>query len=591
MSIKYKKNPNVPHWQADLFEGKDTNVGRFIPLDDLTEAQITALPREAFSQEEFDSIDGGVQEEIHTFDPKSRKRIEEMVSAVNMRLHWIESDETDMAEEDFGDALHNTDGQKILEGVPDHDDVIDELYQTYGGVIPKDRIQEALLEHLTDADYYDQETEDANASGAYPFKINIEREFFITVDDIDGLEGAYPDEIGAAISKLEEGEYSYVMGEAGIDAKMLIKLKGEKYGELRISLDPSYALVFTPKWEQIKTWVDEMLSEEMPDEALPTNDKRSLSERKIYTFEDGAYWVELTTEDLPEESETLGHCVGQFEHGYPQAVQREEMKIFSLRTPGGRSKLTAAFNLDSEGDVESVDEISGKGNRRPGWAAGKTGDGKVKWMEVQKVGKLLELMGFSEDGMRDLPALRTAHDAMHALYEETGKVVPLTQNPDISEHCSFCQKEQRVLRKNPKGFKEPWWERDYPSKEKPSYKLKRDALNVFVAYNQEVIDRVFDGMSRGVPDSYDNFNREFDLEENKKISTFGEALWLALDTGRPYRIENINIDMLNDTPIMLANSEGMEQLRMPDFIEEARLSKEQAEYWKQQEEQEDKVPF
>jgi hypothetical protein len=437
MSTKYKNNPAVPHFQPDLFRPGGSAVGEFVPLEDLTEAKIRELPRSAFSQEEFDSLDDDLQEAIHYEDSDSRFRIDSMVNSIGGRLWWSDEGDSDGANDEFSEALGERSDSELLNTVPDEEDTIETLYYTYVPMVPKRRVQEVLLEHLRDPDYYEKDQEDAQSSSYdYPFKISIPREFYIGKYDIDGLENAYPDEIRAALDKLDLHERNYVLGEAEFDEEALMKLKNSEYGEFTASLDPSYALVFTPKWEDIIEWVEDELKEEMPDKPLPSDDPRSYSERKIYTFEDGAYWVELTTEDLPGESEALGHCVGQLEHGYPQAVRDKELKIFSLRTPGGRSKLTAAFFIDEDGAVTGVREISGTGNRRPGWAAGKTGEGKVKWMEVQKVGKLLELLGI-DPGDPDSAggSLLSAHMAMTKL--EDPKARKLTQNPD-DVHCGFC---------------------------------------------------------------------------------------------------------------------------------------------------------
>jgi hypothetical protein len=425
---------------AEANEGAVAAMGfrAVIPIHTLTDQEIMTFPRAAFTQEEFDERDSELQEAIHRRDPQSWERINGMVRSIRARVGWVEDNDTGMAEEEFADALSNTPDQEILDKVEDPDEVIDSLYGTYELVLSKARVNEVLLEHLKDMDYYTREIEDAQTGGSYPFKIDIRRELYLDRGDIDGLEFAYPDEISTAIDLLEDDyDVSSVLEEAGLDAKALIEMQASKWGEFQAELDPSYALIYTPNWDNIKEWVDEALAEEMPDEPLPSDDPRTYGERKLYTFEDGAYWVELTTEDLPGESEALGHCVGQLEHGYPQAVDRKDMKVFSLRTPGGRSKLTAAFHIDEDGEVEKVAEISGKGNRRPGWPAGKTGEGKVKWMEVQKVGKLLELLGFSEEGMRGLGELASAHRAMDELYKETGQPIPLTQNPG---HCPFCRR-------------------------------------------------------------------------------------------------------------------------------------------------------
>ena len=172
--------------------------------------------------------------------------------------------------------------------------------------------------------------------------------------------------------------------------------------------------------------VQEELNEELPDEPLKSDDTRSYEQRKAYTFEDGAYWVELTTEELPDEGQQLGHCIGDLEHGYPQSIAEGSHRVYSLRTPSGRSKLTIAI-----GPMGHVKDMRGKGNRLAGWG-GSVGEGKVKWMEVQKVGKLLEILHATWPS--DIDMQRT----LEAVKEAVGGPV-FTQNPN--EHCAFCKEK------------------------------------------------------------------------------------------------------------------------------------------------------
>jgi len=421
MAIKYKKNPTVE--------------STYVPLDELDYEEIVELPRESFTQEEFDSLDEYVQSTIHINDPQSAKRINDIVQDITNRIDWINEGNIDESTDYFADGIKYASKQPdFLDTVPDEDGSIEDLINKYGPILGVPRVERALLYYLDDADYYDKSHDDyyyPSRSGY--FQIPIDRDFYIGSGDIRGLNDAYPDEIVAALVEIENIR-PYMVEELGLTLEILLGIRNEGNDFLTApATTESYA--FTPQWETIVERIEDELNDEMPDEPLKTSDRRTYEERKIYTFKDGAYWVELTTEDLPDETLALGHCVGNLEHGYPQAVQSGEVVIYSLRTTSGRSKLTAAFELDDEGDAYKIRDLKGKANRLAGWAGGSEGKdrGKVKWMEVQKVGKLLELLGLSTDQ----PALDAAHKAMEELGGEAAK---WTQNP--AWHCPFC-KESR----------------------------------------------------------------------------------------------------------------------------------------------------
>jgi hypothetical protein len=307
---------------------------------------------------------------------------------------------------------------------------VDELVATFGAELGVPRVEKALLEYLSDVDYYERSHDDyyyPSHRSSY-FQIPVNREIYFTADDIDNLDSAYPDEIRAAWIKANDARY-HMLSDMGFSPTDLIKMAKEG-GGFEASLDPTESYSYTPKWEYIVEAVTEELNEEMPD-IPPSNDPRSYEERKLYTFKDGAYWVELITDELPGEGEALHHCIGDPDEGYPRAVHNKEVRVYSLRTASGRPKITAAFTMGQDrqgGDWKEIRirDIKGAGNRQIGWAKSSEGKGKVKWMEIQKVGKLLELLGFDPEEFAPDAGMTAAHDAMR---EMGGEAAKLTQNP------------------------------------------------------------------------------------------------------------------------------------------------------------------
>jgi len=150
------------------------------------------------------------------------------------------------------------------------------------------------------------------------------------------------------------------------------------------------------------------------------------------------------------------------------------------------------------------------------------------------------------------------------------------------------------------GWREDWWLEKHPRDvTKIAYRRKRDALNVFMDWNQRLIDLAFNGPSQEHPaDSFDNFNQKYDLKGKRKINTFAKAVWFALPAGTPYYLEDIDVDMLNETSPMRHNAEEG-QLTIPDFAEERRLVDLEAAYWQdkygdvfpEEEEELEEAPF
>jgi hypothetical protein len=391
-----------------------------VPLELLDDEEIGETPRMYFTEEEWAGLDDWMQTEIHINDEDSRRRISEMSHALINRLDWIAESYHDDDNDFFSEGIKYASKQPdFLDTVPDEDNYIDDLMSTYASILGEDRVKRALLYYLDDADYYDREHEDScYPSRAGYFQIGIQRDFYISDStDIESLDDAFTDEIKAALDRAEE-ERPYVLEETGLTLEILLDIKAGS-SDFQAELECTESWAYTPQWESIVESIQEELNDELPDEPLKSDDKRSYEKRKAYTFEDGAYWVELTTEELPTEGQRLGHCIGDLEHGYPQSVAEGSHRVYSLRTPSGRSKLTIAV-----GPTGHVKDLRGKGNRIAGWG-GKVGEGKVKWMEVQKVGKLLEIL--------HAPWPPQMRETLEAVKEAVGGPV-FTQNP----HCAFC---------------------------------------------------------------------------------------------------------------------------------------------------------
>jgi len=95
--------------------------------------------------------------------------------------------------------------------------------------------------------------------------------------------------------------------------------------------------------------------------------------------------------------------------------------------------------------------------------------------------------------------------------------------------------------------------------------------------------------------SFDAINHRFDIrEDRRKVDTIAKAVWWALEKSPDgkYYVEDIDVDLLNDTASALFNPRGL-SWRLPDHVGEEELRAKEAEYWERYADTEypDEVPF
>lgn len=193
----------------------------------------------------------------------------------------------------------------------------------------------------------------------------------------------------------------------------------------------------------------------------------------------------------------------------------------------------------------------------------------------------------------------TQEDAIIQLFEYTQDWELAPGAMDSIMSSEGLQGFKHPLHTNPpfSGWNDAWWLAPSPRDEtKIAYRRKRDVLNVFMDWNQHIIDAAFNGPSqKHPPDSFDNFNHKYELKGKRQIDSFAKAVWFSLPAGRPYHIDDIDVNMLNETMPMMHNTH--EQLTLPDYVEERRLLDQELAYWEEKyddllpEEDDGEVPF
>lgn len=133
----------------------------------------------------------------------------------------------------------------------------------------------------------------------------------------------------------------------------------------------------------------------------------------------------ISKRSLKEESNALGHCIGQTTHGHPQQIREGQEIAFSIRAPGGDAKFTVALQrrmFPTEAELASnwmillpsveipgskdwylpkgkgaytLGQVKGKANRVPGFVPGSREFSKPD--EVRLVVEFLTYLGFSRE--------------------------------------------------------------------------------------------------------------------------------------------------------------------------------------------------
>lgn len=149
---------------------------------------------------------------------------------------------------------------------------------------------------------------------------------------------------------------------------------------------------------------------------------------------------------------------------------------------------------------------------------------------------------------------------------------------------------QSALGRNPpySGWREGWWRQPVPRADRVCYRTKTEALNKFLEANWRLVEAWGGPNRRDAPTEFEALNHRYGLRGDRQVDTIARAAWWALGGPGPWCLENINLDLLNETgPARHAERELGESFRLPDYAEEARhMAQWEAEYPEHEE-----VPF
>lgn len=381
----------------------------FTPLEDLTRDQIIALPRAAFDEDEFYSLDEDDQEEILKNDPEAGPRIAALAELIeSLEKHASEPDEDYLFEsnaEYVHEEISNFNLDYFFRGPrtryrygkeEDTYDSIEEIANACGTDIENEAFQNAFRDVFLDSNNWNEELVDAYHSSTLvswgPIHTDIYYEFGSNRDEVD-------------LSAMSDEEIKIAMQEAGrsdyITAELLEKVRDSKYQTLQVeSIETGYAVGADPDFEKMK---DDMISFfEVPEGQADRPVLEVPEDRVVFRYPDGWYVQDLRPEELPGEGKEMRMCVGRDDMGYMDAVERGEIKILSMRDPRGKPKFTIEVALDKKGRPKAIAQIKGKANRLPGWNPGQTNQGNVRDDEVAKAVTAVEFLGLDPQKVLDL---------------------------------------------------------------------------------------------------------------------------------------------------------------------------------------------
>lgn len=117
-----------------------------------------------------------------------------------------------------------------------------------------------------------------------------------------------------------------------------------------------------------------------------------------------------------------------------------------------------------------------------------------------------------------------------------------------------------------------WWV-PRPPRPRVCYPTKTQALIEFVDANRDIIEGYGGIDAENSPAEFDAINHKLGLSPKRQVRSIAEALWAAMPSGRPYCLDAIDLDALNDTS---PAKEAQRSFELPDYVHERQMAKAEA---------------
>jgi len=392
-----RRNPKVGAPQLDLFGGKTRT---FVPVADLSLAELAELPRSAFSDEEWRRLPTSLRLEIRTGDEESVRRVNRMVIALTAAADSVDTRTHDVAtlEEDYWIWIAEVTDEEIVRRYAECNP---NAFRKIADSLPwigKAELTELVAGVLREDESVDR---DVCVSSACFYTESVQDELYLWGDDLEELASdLFPDEATDAIEAFN-GEYRWGLTEEDMSS-LAVGQDVTKFSDTEVYfvgvVDDEH--VFE---ETIEIGADYELSEDAPTHVR--------DDQIVHRWPDGYYLVSLGALDLPYEGKRMGMCIGDPSQGHMAMLAAGETEVYSLRRPGGKPLLTFEVALGHRGLPVAIRQIAGHSNRYPGFALDDEHDpdASFKRGELEKSIEVAELLGVDPRKVESLePALRRA---------------------------------------------------------------------------------------------------------------------------------------------------------------------------------------
>ena len=125
-----------------------------------------------------------------------------------------------------------------------------------------------------------------------------------------------------------------------------------------------------------------------------------------------------------------------------------------------------------------------------------------------------------------------------------------------------------------------WWRKPAPTRDRPCYRTKIEALRKFLEVNYRIVENYGGADYKVSPSEFDSINHKYDLTGKKAVRTIADAVWVAMPVGKPYCLDRIDLDALNDTSP--AREAGVPFV-LPDVVYATQMAEEEARHYAAQE--------
>jgi hypothetical protein len=121
-----------------------------------------------------------------------------------------------------------------------------------------------------------------------------------------------------------------------------------------------------------------------------------------------------------------------------------------------------------------------------------------------------------------------------------------------------------------------WWHADAPDEDRRCYATKSKALRAFLDTNYELVENYGGADYEVSPSEFDAVNHKYDLHGKQAARSIASAVWAAMPEHKPYCLDRIDIDALNDTS---PAREAGASFRLPDAAYEDEANDAEARYY------------